>query len=89
MEIMLLIIGRTLSIWLGVASYAMIARMLLPLFVNPEGSVVYKISYAISEPVVLPVRFVMAKMGWGQNSPLDIPFTVSYFLIIVIRMFLP
>ena len=86
---MLLIIGRTLSVWLGAASYAMIARMLMPLFVNPEGSVVYKIAYAISEPVVLPVRYVMAKMGVGQNSPLDIPFTVSYFLIIIIRMFLP
>ena len=67
----------------------MIARMLLPLFVNPEDSGAYKIAFAISEPVVIPVRLVMAKMDVGQNSPLDIPFTVSYFLIIIIRMFLP
>lgn len=81
--------GRTISIWLGAVSYAMIARMLLPLFVNPDESRIYRISYAISEPAIIPVRSVMAKMDVGQNSPFDIPFTVTYFIILIIRIFLP
>ena len=89
METLFLILGKTLSIWLGAVSYAMIARMLLPLFVNPEESRIYRISYAISEPAIIPVRSVMAKMDVGQNSPFDIPFTVTYFIILIIRIFLP
>ena len=89
METLFLILGRTISIWLGAVSYAMIARMLLPLFVNPDESRIYRISYAISEPAIIPVRSVMAKMDVGQNSPFDIPFTVTYFIILIIRIFLP
>jgi len=89
LETVLLILGRSVSIWLTAVSYAMIARMLLTLFVNPEESKVYRIAYAISEPAIVPVRAVMAKMDVGQNSPIDIPFTVTYFLIIIIRLFLP
>ena len=89
MENLFLIIARTLSVWLGAVSYAMLARMLLPLFVNPEESRAYRLTYAISEPAIIPVRAVMAKMDVGQNSPLDVPFTVTYFLILIIRIFLP
>lgn len=89
METLFLIIGRTLSVWLGAVSYAMLARMLLPLFVNPEESRIYRVTYAISEPAILPVRAVMAKMDVGQNSLFDIPFTVTYFIILIVRMFLP
>ena len=89
MEIFVLILLRSLSIWLSAVSFAMIARMLLTFFTNPEESKLYRIAYAISEPAIVPVRAVMAKMGVGQNSPLDIPFTVTYLIIFIIRLFLP
>ncbi len=89
MEIVLLIIAKTVSFWLSAVSFAMLVRMLLPLIVDPEQSKLYLLSYAVSEPAIIPVRAVMAKLDIAQDSPLDIPFTVTYFLIILIRIFLP
>ena len=89
MEVILLILARTVSIWLSAVSIAMIIRMLLPFFTNPEESKLYVLSFAVSEPAVIPVRALMAKMDIGQNSPFDIAFTVTYFLIFIIRLFLP
>lgn len=89
MNVVLLIIAKTVSFWLSAVSLAMLVRMLLPLFVNPEESKLYLLSYAVSEPAVIPVRAIMSKLDIAQDSPLDIPFTVTYFLIIIIRIFLP
>ncbi len=89
MEVILLILARTVSIWLSAVSFAMIIRMLLPIFVDPEGSKLYVLSYAVSEPAIRPVRAVMAKMDIAQDSPFDIAFTVTYFLVFIIKMFLP
>lgn len=89
LEIIFLIIAKTLSVWLTAVSYAMLARMLLPLFVDAQSSRLYTAAYFISEPAVIPVRAVMKKMDVGQSSPLDIPFTVTYFIILIIKLFLP
>ena len=89
METVLLILARTASVWLSAVSFAMIARMLLPLFINTEGSRLFALAYIVSEPAVIPVRAAMKKMDIGQNSPFDISFTVTYFLILIIKVFLP
>lgn len=88
MEIALIILARSLSIWLSAVSWAMMARMILSLFVA-EDNILFRISFAISEPAVIPVRAVMAKLGIGQNSPFDLSFTVTYLIILIVRLFLP
>ena len=88
MEIALIILARSLSIWLSAVSWAMMARMILSLFVA-EDNILFRISFAISEPAVIPVRAVMAKLGIGQNTPFDLSFTVTYLIILIVRLFLP
>jgi len=88
LEIALIILARSLSIWLSAVSWAMMARMILSLFVA-EDNILFRISFAISEPAVIPVRAVMAKLGIGQNSPFDLSFTVTYLIILIVRLFLP
>ncbi len=63
--------------------------MLLPIFVNPEESRLYAVACYASEPFVLPVRFVMAKLNIGQNTPIDIAFIVAYLIVWVLEMILP
>ncbi len=89
MQIILLIVARTASVWLSAVSFAMIARMLLPFFIDTENSRAFALAYVISEPAVVPVRKLMAKMNIGQDSPLDLSFTATYILILVIKVFLP
>ena len=89
METTFYIIAKTVQICLGLASFSMMARMLLPLFVNPMDSRLYAISCYVSEPFVLPVRFVMAKLNIGQNTPIDVAFIVAYLIVWVLELILP
>jgi uncharacterized protein YggT (Ycf19 family) len=43
----------------------------------------------VTEPFIMPVRFIMAKFNILQNSPIDWSFTFAYLLIIFLRFILP
>lgn len=89
METVFFIIAKTISIILDIAYFGMLARMLLPLFINVEESRLYAIAFAVTEPFVAPVRFIMFKLNIGQNSPVDWSFFVASLLIYVLKMLLP
>ena len=89
METVFFIIAKTISIILDIAYFGMLARMLLPLFLNVEESRLYAIAFAVTEPFVAPVRFIMFKLNIGQNSPVDWSFFVASLLIYVLKMLLP
>ena len=67
----------------------MLVRMLLPLFTNPEESKLYGLTVMITEPLIIPVRFIMSKLNVGQNSPIDWSFFVTAVLISVVQAMLP
>jgi hypothetical protein len=83
------IMAKTVQICLGLASFSMMARMLLPIFVNPMDSRLYAVACYVSEPFVLPVRFIMAKMNVGQNTPIDVAFIVAYLIVWALELILP
>lgn len=78
-----------MQILISVVIFAMLARVLLPLFVNPEDSRLYMMSLLITEPVIIPVRLIFSKLNIGQNSPFDWAFTASYIILIIINSSLP
>jgi uncharacterized protein YggT (Ycf19 family) len=77
------------AILLNVVSFAMMIRMLLPLFINAEESRLYLFLAYITEPFIAPVRFLMAKFNILQDSPIDWSFTVSYLVIVLLQFMLP
>ena len=83
------IIAKTVSLTLDVVSFGMIARMLLPFFVDSEESRVYDISCYLTEPFIAPVRAIMVRLNIGQDSPIDWAFSVTYLIIFLLGMFLP
>ena len=87
--VILQIIASTVSLMLDAVMLAMIVRALLPLFVNPEESRVYLFVSLITEPIVVPVRAIMHAFNILQGSPVDWAFTITYFLLMFIRMLLP
>lgn len=89
MELTLYIVAKTIQLCLSLVSLSMVIRMILPVFADPEGNVIYAASCYISEPFVLPVRFVMAKLGIGQSTPIDLAFIVAYLIVILLGTFLP
>ena len=77
------------SITLDAVSFAMIARMILPLFVNAEESRVCLFLAYITEPFIAPVRFLLAKFNILQNTPFDFSFTIAYIIIVLLGAILP
>lgn len=88
MELIFYVFAKAVDIYLGLASLAMLLRVILQFFAA-EGNRLLAVCYAISEPVILPFRFLLSKLGVGQNSIIDIPFFAAYFSLSIIQMFLP
>ena len=85
----LFVIAKTISILLDVMYFAMIARVILPFFVMPEESRLYALTAVLTEPIIIPFRFLLAKLNVGQNSPLDWSFFVAAIALSILESALP
>ena len=82
-------IAKLVSVVISVEIYAMLVRMLLPFFTNPEDSRLYYFLFVITEPIITPVRFIFAKFNIGQESMFDWAFTATYLILIMLNYSLP
>lgn len=89
MEVFFFIIAKTISILLDIVYFAMLARVILPFFVVPEESRLYALAAVLTEPIIIPFRFIMMKLNIGQNSPLDWSFFVAAVALSILQSALP
>ena len=86
----LYIFAKTVALLLSAISFAMLVRVILPLFVTePESNKLYVFVFVLTELFLTPVRFILAKLGIGNDSPFDMSFIIGYLLLIVIQSALP
>ena len=83
------IIAKTVSIALEVVSFAMIIRMLLPIFIDPTESRIYAITCFVTEPFIAPVRALLSRFSFVAECPLDISFFVVALGVSLLEMLLP
>lgn len=85
------VIAKTIDVALSAVSVAMLIRAFLPLIMRERvtDSKLYLFVVVVSEPFVLPFRFILYKLNIGQNTPIDLSFTVAYIALMLIRLFLP
>ncbi len=73
-------------IFLDIISFAFLFRVIASLF-DPMGeSRISTFLYALTEPITLPVRALCQRMNWFQGVPLDIPFTLTWLLLTLIKL---
>ncbi len=89
MEAVFYVIAAVIAITLDLASLAFLLRALMPLFCDVESNRIYLFVCLVTEPFIIPVRFILVKFNLLQGSPIDWSFTISYLLIAMIRVFLP
>lgn len=89
LEIFLYIFAKTVQVILSVVSFAMLVRMIIPFFTNPEESKLYTLAAYVSEPFIAPVRFLLYKLNIGQDSPFDWAFFATYLIIWLLELLLP
>lgn len=86
-DILVEIARGTLSLMLSLLELAMFLRAIMSWFVM-EGNRVTDFLYAITEPVIFPVRILFNKMNWATELPIDIPFMITFLLLSVINIFI-
>ena len=80
MEIFVVILRNTVRVFLSAIELSMLARAILSWFFLEESRI-GDFLYAVTEPIILPVRLLFEKLGWFEGSPIDISFFVTFFLI--------
>jgi uncharacterized protein YggT (Ycf19 family) len=74
------------NVIISLLQIAMFARAILSWFIDHmnEGGIVAFLT-ALTEPVILPVRALCAKMHWFEGMPLDVPFLITVLLLAMIQ----
>ena len=74
-------------LFIKVLSYAMMIRAILSWFTDGSGKF-SQFLYVLTEPVIMPIRKLFAKMNWFQNSPIDFSFTFAFLALMIVEMIL-
>lgn len=89
METILYIFAKCIEILLDFTMLCMMIRALLPIFVDVEGNRLYTFTLVVSEPFIIPIRFLFYKLNIGQESPIDWSFFATYLILSLTTMLLP
>ena len=84
MQTLAYILIATVDAILMALQIAMFIRAILSWFMDEGGNKFSAFLYAITEPVIIPIRALCDRMGWSQDLPLDIPFFITYMLLAMI-----
>ncbi len=74
-------------IFIEVITFAMLIRAVLSWFTDGGGRFT-QFLYVLTEPAIMPIRKLLVKMNWLQNSPIDFSFTLTYFALMIIQLIL-
>lgn len=87
MQFVLMLLQNTVVLILSVFQLAMLIRAIMSWF--PGDSNKFEIFlYAITEPLILPVRKLFERLNWFQELPIDVSFFVTYLLLSIVLVLL-
>ena len=84
MYIFISVIQSTVKLLIDALQFMMFARAIVSWFPNLSETKLGEFLYAVTEWVIMPVRFIFDKFGWGNNMIIDIPFFVTFILLSII-----
>lgn len=85
MEIFLYVLFYTLYIFVDVILLAMLVRAIFSWFPPETEGPFQRMLYMITEPAIMPVRKIFARMGWFQGLPLDMSFMATSMILCLVR----
>ena len=81
-------VGASVQLFLSFLMLAMFLRAILSWFMDPESPVL-GFFIIVTEPFILPFRFLLAKLNLLQESPIDFSSLIAYLVIMLISSALP
>lgn len=88
MTVALYLIRQTALTLIGVLEIAMFARAILSWFDQTGESRVSAFLFTVTEPIIFPIRALCEKMRWFEGVPIDIPFMITYLILILLQAFM-
>ncbi len=81
-------ITMLLSALLWFAELALFIRAVLSWIPSLDRSRFGDIVYAITEPILAPIRALLDRFSWAQNSPIDLSFLAAVILLMLLQSML-
>ena len=88
MAIALYLVRTTAVVLITVIELAMFARAIMSWFDQTGESRISVFLYAVTEPIIFPVRKLCERMHWFEGVPIDIPFMLTWLVLMVVQLLL-
>jgi YggT family protein len=85
----LYIITKIVSVFLTILQLLMMFRAIISWLPIDEDSNITNFLYAMTEPVIYPVRKMLEHFNLLSDLPIDISFIVSFLLLSILQTLLP
>lgn len=82
------IVSTTIRIIIAVLQFLMLGRAIVSWLPLDEDNPIITFLYAATEPVIMPVRAVLDRLGLFEGMPIDMSFFITFILLSVLEMFL-
>lgn len=75
------IVFYVISIILDIFDFLLLVRAVCSWVPSFRNSIVYRLSYTVTEPILRPVRDLLFRFEWVRRCPIDISFLVVILLV--------
>ncbi len=89
MQYVLYIVARVVQLFLGFAETAMFLRAILSWFIHDEENKVMFFLVLVTEPLILPIRYLCSRIRALEGVMFDIPFLITFLLLSILNATLP
>ncbi len=83
------VITSLVSIFLSVLHILMLVRAIMSWLPIDEDSPIMNFIYAMTEPIIIPIRMLLEKSETVRSFPIDISFFIAFILLSVLQAMLP
>ena len=85
LELFLVLVIDSVNLFISLILFAMLIRAVMSIFMFGEDSKFGMFIYWITEPLIMPIRALFARLGWFQGTPLDASFFFTCVLLGMLR----
>ena len=82
------IVTATVSFLIAAIQFLMLMRAIISWIPFEEDHPLVTFLYSVTEPVIMPVRAVINRLGLFEGLPIDMSFLITFMLLSVLEMFL-
>ena len=89
METVIYLVVNVTYLLISALQLIMLLRAIMSWLPFDDSSPLFRFAYIVTEPVILPVRNIMEKIGFLSGLPIDLSFLVTYMLLSFVLYLLP